>query len=165
MKKRFLLILIIILCVLCLFACNRVYKNDVDEEFGFSKEDFTIVKEYDDHGGFLGDGIYYAFLDCENNQDKINEIIDNYNELPLPENLSLILYGGDKGNTRYGSYFKPRDGEAFPTVEAGYYMVLDRNNGEIREITSDIIYHSSNNFTIAIYDSENKMMYYFEYDS
>lgn len=161
--KKILLIATILICLVFMFSCTNTQKT-LDEEFGFSKDDFVVIEEQDTHGGFLGDGTYYLILDCSENQEKVNEIISDWNELPFTEGLNLIMYGGTKDKTRYGSYFAS-DKITFPKIENGYYMVLDRNDGETRNIVNDLGYHASRNFTIAVYDTDNKTMYYFEYDS
>ena len=161
--KKALLVVTVVTCLVFLFGCNNTQKT-LDEEFRFSKDDFVVIEELDTHGGFLGDGTYYLTLDCSKNQDKINEIIGGWNKLPFTEGLNLIMYGGSKNETNYHSCLEP-DKRTFPQIENGYYMVLDRNDGEIRNIVNDLGYHASRNFTIAVYDSDNKIMYYFEYDS
>ena len=159
--KKILLIATTLICLVFMFSCTNTQKT-LDEEFGIFKDDFVVIEERDEYE--IGDGIYYLILDCCENQEKASEITNDWNELPFTEGLNYIIYGGTDGTTRYGSYLASH-GITFPQIENGYYMVLDRNDGEIRNIVSDLRYHSSRNFTIAVYDADNTTMYYFEYDS
>ena len=68
--KKVLLIVTIVLCTFCLFACTNSQKT-LDEGFEFCKEDFVVIEELDTHDGFLGDGAYYLTLDCSKNQEKV----------------------------------------------------------------------------------------------
>ena len=161
--KKFLISLIVLLCLVALFSCNKVQKS-LDEEFGFCQDDFIVIEEIDTHGGFNGDGNYYLTLDCSKNMEKINELITDWNKLPFSEELGFIMYGGSKDKTHYGAIYGNEKGKTFPQIENGYYKILDRNNGDKREVVDDLGYHASNNFTIAVYDADGKLMYYFEFD-
>lgn len=162
MKKIF-LIMALSLSFFLSFGCTNVEKKEktLDAEFGFSQEDFTVVEEYDTHA-WMGDGRYYLTLDCSNNVDKANEVVKDWQKLPFTEDIKLIMYG----DVQHGSFYERKDSNTkFPEIENGSYMVVNRHNGGEAEQVDDLPYMSSNNFTIAVYDSDTNKMYYFEYDS
>lgn len=53
-----------------------------------------------------------------------------------------------------------------PEVENGYWFFYDRHC-ESMDLSSDASIHqrSSWNFTLAVYDADTKMLYYFELDT
>lgn len=166
--KRIVLIIATAICAVCLFGCSGSKSNQVDDSFGFVKEDFEITEEKDSHGGFVGDGDYYLILDCSKNQEKVDEIISDWEALPLSENLELIMYGGTKDGTTY-SYELYKIGN-FPKIENGYYKFIDRNSNVSKESgdasdDSNLFKRHSFNFSIAMYDSDTKTMYYLEFDT
>lgn len=140
------------------------YTNDTQEYFGFAKNDFSVVEELDTHGGFLGDGSYYLILDCSNNKEKSLEMIKDWNKLPLSENLNLIMYGGEKDGVTYG--YNLAEEAHMPKIENGYYMFEDRSS-ESKDSTDDseLFDRYSFNFSIAVYDCDTNIMYYFEFDT
>lgn len=162
--KKILLIVALLLSLLLSFGCTNAEKpkqKTLDAEFGFSQEDFTVVEEYDTHA-WMGDGRYYLTLDCSNNVDKANEVVKDWQKLPFTEDIKLIMYG----DVQHGSFYERKDSNTkFPEIENGSYMVVNRHNGGEAEQVDDLPYMSSNNFTIAVYDSDTNKMYYFEYDS
>lgn len=132
--------------------------------FGFQKSDFSIVEEKDIHGGFHGDGSYYLIMDCSENKEKALEILSGWKELPLSENLSLIMYGGEKDGMAYG--YNLAEEAKIPRVENGYYYFCDRHSESTNSADdSELFNRSSFNFSIAIYDSDTDKMYYFEFDT
>lgn len=135
------------------------------KHFGFAKKDFVVVEELDTHGGFQGEGSYYLALDCSENKEKSHKIIKDWNKLPLSKNLNYIMYGEVKDGLVYG--FALAENEAnIPKIENGYYMFEDRHleSNDSRDDTELLDRHSYN-FSIAIYDCDTDIMYYFEYDT
>ena len=116
MKKTFLLMVGLVI-MLNLVACSVQKGNS--EYFGFSKKVFTIEEEADTHGGFHGDGSYYLILDCSENKEKALENLSGWTELPLSENLNLIMYGGEKDGMTYS--YNLAEKAKIPEIENGYY--------------------------------------------
>lgn len=153
--------LLALIFLLLLKPINNYIENTT-EHFGFAKKDFTVVEELDTHGGFQGEGSYYLILDCSNDKEKALERIEDWNKLPLSENLNLIMYGGEKdGVTYYGL-----EEAHMPTIYNGYYIFEDRHleSKDSRDDT-DLFNRHSFNFSIALYDCDNHKMYYFEFDT
>lgn len=140
------------------------YISKTTEYFGFAKKEFSVVEELDTHGGFHGDGSYYLILDCSHDREKALEKVRNWNELPLSENLKLIMYGGEKDDVAYGCELAEE--AHIPKIENGYYIFEDRHSkSEDRQDDSELFNRSSYNFSLAIYDCDTDRMYYFEYDT
>lgn len=156
----------------CLIAClfllllNPVgrYISDSYQYFGFTKRDFSVIEEFDTHGGFHGDGSYYLILDCSENKQDALENASGWKPLPLSENLALIMYGGCKDGMWYG-YNLAKEAN-IPAIENGYYIFKDRHSDSRNSADdSELFNRHSFNFSIAIYDLDTDIMYYFEFDT
>lgn len=155
-----------LIAYLFLLSLNPVgrYISGTYEYFGFTRRDFSVMDELDTHGGFHGDGSYRLILDCSGNRQEALEIVRGWKPLPLSENLALILYGGFKDGMWYG-YNLAKEAN-IPTIENGYYIFKDRHSDSIdRTDDSELFDRTSFNFSIAIYDSDTDIMYYFEFDT
>ena len=156
-------------CILALvfLLCLKPASNYIDKTtqyFGLVKKDFYVVEESDTHGGFHGDGSYCLILDCADNREKALETVKNWNKMPLPENLNIIMYGGKRNDIEYG--YKLAEKAHIPKIKNGYYMFEDRHS-ESKDSTDDseIFDRYSFNFSIAIYDTDYDKMYYLAFDT
>ncbi len=158
MKKVFSLIMCFAI-MLSLAACSSegtAYK----EYLGFTKKDFTVTEE----GDFEGGGSYYLILDCSENREQALENVSSWNKLPLSENLNLIMYGGEKDGVSYD--YNIAEKANIPNVENGYYFFVDRHSKSTDSSDdSELFNRYSFNFSLAVYDSDTDMMYYFEFDT
>lgn len=123
--------------------------------FGFSKADFNVVYELDTHGGFHNDGEYYLILDCSKNREKALYNIRNWKALPLPENLENTFFG-TLGGLKIAEKFN------MPKIKNGAYIFCDRFAGKNDDLN---IGEGPYNFSVAVYDSDNDIMYYYELDT
>lgn len=161
MRKIFAIMLALI-SIIALPACS--VDTQPDDYFGFSKQNFSIVEEQDTHGGFHGDGSYYLILDCSNNIETALEIVDSWNNLPLSENLDLVMFGGEKNGISY--QYNLSEKAHIPKIENGYYCFTDRHSkAKDPSDDSELLNRSSFNFSLAVYDSDTNRFYYFEFDS
>lgn len=142
----------------------KINTTCLQREFDINEKDFTVIEEQDTHGGFHGDGTYHIALDCSDNKEKIYEKISDWSELPLSENLQLIMYGGEKDGCTYGYNFAEKTN--IPAVNNGYYCFLDRYS-EATDKHSDIELFNrySYNFSLAIYDADTDILYYIREDT
>ena len=85
---------------------------------------------------------------------------EGWKALPLEEELQLLMYGGSKGGSSYGWYFAEKAG--IPKIENGCYYFIDRQQGTER---TGLLYRWSHNFSLAIYDSDENILYYCEIDT
>lgn len=178
--KKILLIMLTLIFIIALHACliaialpgclitialpARLIDTQPDDYFGFSKKDFTVVEEQDTHGGFLGDGSYYLILDCSNNKETALEIVDIWNNIPLSENLDLIMFGGKKDGISYK--YELSEEAHIPKIENGYYHFRDRHSKATDSSDdSELFRRASFNFSLAMYDSDTNIFYYFEFDT
>lgn len=137
------------------------YISDTHEYFGFSKREFTVVEEVDTHGGFHGDGTYCLILDCSENKEKALKKVSDWKELPMSDNIHSLMYGG----LRFNGQGLAEEAK-WPKVENGYYFFEDRHS-ESKDSSDDsqLFYRHSYNFSIAVYDTDTNMFYYFEFDT
>ena len=161
-KNKVLIVICGILLAICISGCT--YSNKIEhisKNMEINLENCKIEEDKDTHGGFLGDGEYFAKIICTENEDR--EIKANWKKLPLStelqEVMELIQYDNDGGKTAYERY-------NIPNLEDGYYNFYDRHsesadNKNEEELNS----RSSYNFSLGIYDSENMILYYYELDT
>ena len=67
---------------------------------------------------------------------------------------------GSRGGSSYGYYFADKAG--IPKVENGCYYFIDRQQDTER---AGLLYRRSYNFSLAIYDSDENILYYCEIDT
>ena len=159
------IIMAIVMVILLVFgACTRLNTGYLYEELGINGNKCALVSQTDSHGGFHGDGTYAAIYDCSENKEYVLEIVEKWNKLPLTENLELILYGGEKDGKSYA--YNLADDAGFPEVSNGYYFFCDRHSESTnRNSDGDLFNRYSFNFSIAIYDTDNDMLYYIREDT
>ncbi len=164
--KTFLPIISGMLAVMLLLLMKPIdnYADITTPYFGFTKKDFSVVDEFEKYGGFPVDGSHYLILDCSDNKKKAMEIIEDWNKLPLSENLSIAMYGGEKDGIGYGYEFAKE--AHMPKVENGYYIFKDNQlKGTDSSNDSALLNRSSFNFEIAVYDCDADKIYYFKIDT
>ena len=156
MKRAALLLLTVLLLPVCGCGGEKTV-------MGFVPQHFAVVEESDSHGGWMGDGLYYLVLDCAGNRDEALENVSGWKELPLSENLQLMLYGGEKNGVRYGYLDKEVQ---FPQTEEGWYCFVDRHR-ESTDSSDDtnLLRRYSFNFSAAVYDAQTDRLYYVEFDT
>ncbi len=158
-----LLLFLLILPFLFQFILSKKHTDFIAEHFGFRKNEFTIIEESDTHSGLHGDGSYSLILDCSTNKEKALETIKDWKELPLSENLQLLMYGGER-NDAYNCYNLAEEAK-IPELENGYYYFYDRNSYSTDSTDDSNIFRNSFNFSISLYDTDTDIMYFFEYDT
>lgn len=113
----------------------------------------------DNHGGFFGDGeLYGTLIFNESNKKALDEHLlknGNWHSLPLPEDLGILLYGGEKHGSNYE--FRLADGWDAPKVTKGYYYFLDRLHNTTMD--NQLLEASSLDVTVGLYDSERGILY------
>ena len=162
MRSKTMLLFISILELCFVMSGCGFLRNSHKVYMGFDKADYTIVAEEDTHGGFNGDGSYYLILDCSAAHDKALDIVKEWNPMPLSENLKLIMYGGEKDGISYS--FELAEEAHWPIIEHGYYKFNDKQSDDPAD-DSELFNRYSFNFEIAAYDTDNKLFYYFRFDT
>ena len=164
MKKTIFAILICGVMVLEITGCknkttDEYIKDKIDIDISFC----TIEDEQDTPGGFHGDGDYVVKANCQEEQQKILSQLNGWNEFPLSENIQLIMYGGERDDVTY-SYNLAQKAN-IPKIDNGYYYFLNRHSDAVNEHSDDIFDKYSFNFTLVLFDTDNSMFYYYEFDT
>ena len=122
------------------------------EELGIIRDEYTVIHEEDSHGGFHGDGLYFAVLDCSEKIEDVQKLIADWREVPLPEDLHRVLYG------RYIYEFDPVGSGQFPVVENGCYYFNNRHSEAENSQDEKIFRLSSCNFSLAVFNRDNNTL-------
>ncbi len=156
---------IIIAVVICfVFSACSVMGDRRTDYFGFNITEFAVVEEKDTHGGFLGDGSYYLILDCSQNSGQAHKIIEEWKNLPLSDNLNVVMYGGEKDGISYSDDFAEE--ARWPTINNGVYKFVDRHSESVNESDdTNLLSRYSFNFSVAVYDLDTDTLYYFDMDT
>ena len=164
MKKRILGALLFFLALSILFfACGKLesWRKNV---FGLRISGYRVIEEEDTHGGFLGDGHYYLILDCSQDAERARSVIREWEPLPLSHNLNLMMYGGEENGRSY-SFFCAEEAH-WPNVAHGFYRFMDRHpEAEDPSDDSALLGRPSFNFSVAVYDTDSDILYYYELDT
>ena len=173
--KIFLIILTPILFLMSIVACeiielNLNYVSDEELLFNSVKEetkiDFSackIINAKDTHGGILGDGELFEKYNCKNLNVSSNQL-EKLNRLPLSKNLNIMIYGDEE--LQHSGVAD----DIIPKIENGYYYFIDnysRRYEDLDDIHSDenLLDRYSSNFSLLIYDVDEKYLYYYELDT
>lgn len=145
-------------------------KLSISTELSIDCDSADITYSYDSHGGFHGDGTSFYQLNFPD--DSIVDDISKsagWSELPLTENLTALVYGNQIGDCLYEpSIIKDDDPghPLFPQIENGYYCFIDRHSESTNtKDDTDVLNRYSENFTIAIYDTDSDTLYYSKLDT
>ncbi|MBR5370490.1 MAG: lipoprotein [Bacilli bacterium] len=153
MKKIIVLLIILFLVTGC--SNNRVISN-----LGLNKDNCRVLEEKDTHGGFLGDGDYFARIKCSKIEDKLNK---RWKELPISDELKEVTEMEHCDSKSCEDIYKRYN---IPNVKNGYYYFKDRHSESTNTYDdTDINNRSSYNFTFAILDKDTNMIYYYELDT
>ncbi len=149
MKKIVLLILIFIIC-----GCTNTTQLTKSIEVEGNCE---IIKEIDNHGGFLGDGESFIKLKCDS-----VKLSDNWKDLPLTSELNKTMesiWCLDKCQNAYERY-------NIPNIINGSYIFIDRHSESTNKYDDSLINERvSYNYTLALFDKDTNTIYYFEMDT
>ena len=158
--KKALSMIAAMLLIDILYGCSASVRPD--GYLGFSKQDFTVVDEMDHHGGLHGDWYYYLILDCSDHTETALKNVEGWKKLPLSENLDMIMYSREKDDIHY--MYNLSEEAHMPEIENGYYYFMDQDS-ESEELydDSELLNHYVFNFTLAVYDSDTDIFYYFEF--
>ena len=120
----------------------------------------TEVEYKDSHGGFHGDGeclvkVIFSKEQALNFKEKI-EKNRHWKQLPMPENLQnkVSLDAEECMN--------------IPVIKNGYFFFLDRHSqadDKYNPYDIDSESRASWNFTVAVFDTDENILYYYELDT
>lgn len=155
MKKLIILPLLLIVTGCSIINCSN---KSIISDIGISNNTCEIVKEKDTHSGFLGDGDYFAKIKCNNL--KVSDLTKSWYTLPLSEELKEVTEMKQCNDKDCKNIYERYN---IPSIDNGYYYFLDRHPDS--KNNKDINNRSSYNFTLAIADLDNSIIYYYELDT
>lgn len=153
-------VIILIGCMSRFGTGGDFLQSRISGTLGIDAAKGTVVESYDDHSGFHGDGTMYAVLSFED--DVLEKMISSpggWHALPLTENLETLIYGTRTATAAIGPFI----GVTVPKVENGYWFFYDRLGESHND--SEVLDRDSFNYTVAIYDADNDLLYYCEFDT
>lgn len=111
----------------------------------------SVLESYEDtHGGFHGDGETYARILLEN---PAPECFVGWSRLPLTEDLQKAV-----SRTQSGGFLTD--------IRSGYYYFCDRHSESTDPADdSGLLTRYSYNYTLAVYDADTGILYYYECDT
>lgn len=122
---------------------------NISSTLGTTLLDAQVLEYFDTHGGFLGDGTTFAQVRCRLTPPDTTF----WHPLPGPDELEdLVNRCTDENGTN-----------KIPKITNGSWFFLNRHPKNTQPDT--IKNHGSWNFTLALFDEETGMLYYFEYDT
>ena len=156
---------VVVLSLLITISCQeQTIQSQISDALEINVRNETVISHEDDHGGWLGDGGLTVVLRITD-EATVNQIKEDWNPLPLTENMTLLIYGKKSENIcpKFG------DGSGntlFPAVENGFYYFIDRHREAVDPFDdTDVLVRLSYNFTIAIFDADTNTLYYTEQDT
>lgn len=164
-----------VLLIGCLAGCpSGSETNDISyisRTLGIDLAGGTVLSSEDTHGGFHGDGdtcVKISF-DDDSGAALADTMADNSDwcAFPLSDNLQTVVYGRVDGDAQYGPYLTDDKGASIiPPIEHGYYYFYDRHSESNNpKDDTELLSRASLNFTIALYDTDNNKLYYYELDT
>ncbi len=159
-KKTVFLMIIAVFVVVCLYNLCYDDKNEIEKRYGIDLSGAKIISDADTHGGFFGDGDRFTSFDVSS-WKTLKEETAHWENLPLTENLEIIMYGGEIDGTIYG-YDLAKKGN-IPHIEDGKYYFTDRQH-ELNTDT-DLFSGASFNFTLFMLDEKENILYMVEFDT
>lgn len=127
------------------------------KEIGIERDEYDVLYETDDHGGFHGDGMYFVVLGCKGKHEEMLELTGDWRELPLPESLYTMIYTGNFG--------APAQDGLYEIAEDGCYYFCNRHSDALNAQDTEIFGRYSYNFDLAVYDRENDILCMMVFDT
>ena len=150
-----------LLCAI-LSSCSLFESN---EFFGFDIDDFNKVDEKNIEYEIYRDiyNIHYLKLDCKNNLKDAHKIIKDWDNFSQNRELNILMYGGSIGCILYGTDFAKSTN--MPYISNGVYRFIDRHpDANNSSDFIDTLNRERYNFSIAIYDLDNDVLYCYDID-
>ena len=150
-------VIIFVILLYLLFLFDDSAYSHIKRAFKIDLTSCKIVKSKDTHGGFHGDGILFAIFDCSKNDNSILSQINEWKNLPITNESLLHLFDGMEYHDFYKNEMKEYN---ILNIQNGFYRFKGKNRYD--EASEHEHY---GNYNIAIYDLDNSVLYYFEFDS
>lgn len=149
--KKLLCALIAAICMLSFCSCDildevftpQTLKERAEEHLEISLENATVLDEWDNHGGPHGDGETFVKLSCPDGFEE--NLGADWKPMPLEDAAYRYFY-------EWGGVLEdPETGEKLiPEIENGYWLYRDTG---------------AMNWELAIYNCDENILYYYEFDA
>ena len=163
MKKNKIQLIILVICAIVLnIGCTLNNKKEyISNVIETNLDNCKILNDNDSHAGFLGDGDYFAKIICS--EKEINQIKSKWKKLPLQDEIQGVMNIKQCNNDGCKDVYEKYN---IPNIKNGYYYFYDRHKDAMNGRNSEELnMRSSYNFSIGIYDNDNKILYYYELDT
>ena len=149
--RKLLCLFLTMTCIFGFCSCSIVetlfktesLKGRAEEHLNLSLEDATVLEEWDNHGGFHGDGETFVKLSCADGFEE--NLGSDWQALPLEGAAYEYFYNWG------GVLEDPETDEMLiPEIENGYWFY--RDTGPM-------------NWELAVYDCDENILYYYEFDA
>lgn len=130
------------------------WQERITEKLLINVLDSEVLYEMDTHGGFHGDGTATVVLKTS---DSLTEAVAGdslWHEMPLPKKLSMESIRDQEGKPLADS------------IENGYYFFMDRfrETGDMFDPSQSGLWNIPN-YTLAVYDADENILYFLEVDA
>ena len=158
--KKFICMLLLLSMTFALCACGGDTNDDNDKTINSISKmtEKCLIESNESENGFVTVKIEDEKTD--------SEIKTEWNELPLTENLTALIYGIESDTSSVGPYITKDDVPLFPEIENGYYYFVDQHTESTdSKDDTEIFDRNSFNLVIAIYDTDTNRLYYCQFDT
>lgn len=161
--KKFLYSSFIIFTINIVIGCSLNINNQskILKKIEIHDTNCKIENDIDTHGGFLGDGEYFAKIKCS--KIKSNQLSLNWKKLPLSESLNYVIQMEQCDYIGCKNFYERY---SIQSIENGYYYFLDRHyESQNKYDDTNLNSRASWNFTLAIIDMDTNIIYFYELDT
>ena len=145
------------------YPSEAQFTRRIREQTGLVLPQGELLESIDTHGGFHGDGEYYAAYRISDAAFVATlSQAAGWQPLPLPEELEILIYGKSKAGSASGPYLKKA---SVPRITDGYWYFSDRFDPSAPQRSRPVLTRGAFNFSIVIYDAESGILYYAELDT
>lgn len=173
MNRKILLAAVFILAAALLSGCREYDPlGDITDVLGVDVYRAEMLHSQDSHGGFLGDGLLAVSFQfsAEEAKELPEQLADQtgWHPFPLSENVETALYGKTTANSTRNALIRDysTDELLVPEIENGWYFFYDRHSGVKDPLDdSQLFSRGSYNCTVAVFDTDTGILYFFEIDT
>lgn len=163
-KLKHISVIVLLLTFSYIIVLKTGNKTEIAKELNITLNNSNLITYKDSHDKFHGDGLTYAEIRLgKKDYDLLVNTLQSgskWTAYPLSDIIEILLYG-ENGQ---GPYIKdPEVTLSTPQITSGYYFFNPVS--DFPEDTEKLSHGFSTNVTIALFDKNNGMLYYYKYDS
>lgn len=136
-------------------------RTSISETLCVNLSNTSILISENSHGGFHGDGETFVVLEFPADTPFECPESDFWHGLPLEENTRRLLYEFDT------AFLRDEEGHPrIPEVTNGCWFFYDRHSQSLSPFDdAGLFSRASFNCTIALYDADTNLLYFYELDT